>query len=125
MAKGQIKQKQDNINKKQFEALCAIQCTQEEILSVLDMTDKTLNSWCKSTYGLNFSDVFKQKRQGGKASLRRMQWKLAENNVTMGIWLGKQYLGQSDVIEKPDNEQDNSFVEALNKKVEDVWNEEE
>ncbi len=30
-------------------------------------------------------------------SLRRLQWKAAkENNVTMLIWLGKQYLGQTD-----------------------------
>lgn len=105
MAKGQIKPKQDNIDKKQFETLCAIQCTQEEILSVLDITDKTLNSWCNDVYGCNFSEVFKEKRQGGKASLRRMQWKLAEKNATMGIWLGKQYLGQKDQIETNNNVQ--------------------
>ena len=99
MAKGQIKQKQATINQKQFESLCAIQCTQEEILSVLDLTDKTLNSWCNSTYGKNFSEVFAEKRQGGKASLRRMQWLQAEKNPTMAIWLGKQYLKQKDVVE--------------------------
>ena len=27
-------------------------------------------------------------------SLRRSQFKLAEKNATMAIWLGKQYLGQ-------------------------------
>ena len=100
MAKGQIKQKQDKIDKKQFENLCAIQCTEEEICSVLDCNSDTLNSWCKSTYKVNFSEVFKQKRQGGKASLRRNQWRMAENNSTMAIWLGKQYLGQRDVIEE-------------------------
>ena len=25
-----------------------------------------------------------------------MQWRLAEKNASMAIWLGKQYLGQSD-----------------------------
>ncbi len=49
MAKGQIKQKQDNIDKKVFESLCAIQCTQQEICGVLDVDDKTLTSWCKAT----------------------------------------------------------------------------
>jgi hypothetical protein len=35
--------------------------------------------------------------QTGKASLRRMQFKAAEDgNVTMLIWLGKQFLGQKD-----------------------------
>jgi hypothetical protein len=33
----------------------------------------------------------------GRMSLRRLQWKKAqEGNTTMLIWLGKQYLGQSD-----------------------------
>lgn len=122
MAKGQIKQKQDRINKQQFEALCAIQCTQEEILSVLGLSDKTLNSWCKSTYEKSFSEVFKEKRQGGKASLRRMQWKLAEKNATMGIWLGKQYLGQKDKEEEDNSEelkQAKEIIVSIRKTVED------
>ena len=32
-------------------------------------------------------------------SLRRTQFKLAEKNPTMAIFLGKQYLGQRDNIE--------------------------
>ena len=32
-------------------------------------------------------------------SLRRIQWKHAEKSVPMAIWLGKQYLGQKDIIE--------------------------
>jgi len=87
-----------NIDKKQFESLCAIQCTLIEICGVMDVTDKTLNSWCRKTYGKTFSDVFAKKRGLGKASLRRMQWKLAEKNATMGIWLGKQYLDQHDEV---------------------------
>ena len=88
------------INQKEFEALCKIQCTEEEILDVLDIADKTLNNWCKKTYGKTFYEVFKQKRMGGKASLRRNQWKLSETNPSMAIFLGKQYLGQSDKVEE-------------------------
>ena len=85
------------INKKQFESLCAIQCTKEEICDVLDVTEKTLNRWCKEEYGENFSLVFRQKKSLGKTSLRRHQWKLAEaGNYTMQIWLGKQMLKQSE-----------------------------
>ena len=85
------------ISQKQFESLCAIQCTKEEICDVLDVTEKTLNNWCKETYGVGFSLVFSQKRALGKASLRRNQWKLAEKgNSTMQIWLGKQLLKQSE-----------------------------
>lgn len=100
MAKGQIKQKQANINQKQFESLCAIQCTEEEILAVLDIGKNTLIRWCKETYGVDFGTIFKEKRQNGKASLRRNQFKLAETNPTMAIWLGKQYLGQKDHTEQ-------------------------
>jgi len=84
------------INQKTFEGLCQIQCTEEEICAILDVSDETLNKWCKNTYGKTFLEVFREKRIGGKASLRRSQWKLAETNATIAIWLGKQYLGQRD-----------------------------
>lgn len=86
------------IDKKSFESLCGLQCTLEEICGFFDVTDKTLDGWCKRTYGASFSDVFKQKRGNGKISLRRSQWRLAEKSATMAIWLGKQYLGQRDEV---------------------------
>lgn len=87
------------IDRKQFENLCGLQCTKEEICNWFDTTDKTLESWCKRTYGAGFSEVFKQKRGIGKISLRRSQWRLAEKSAAMAIWLGKQYLGQRDEVE--------------------------
>lgn len=87
---------QDRIDKKVFENLCGIQCTLAEICDAFDVEDDTLNSWCKKNYGTTFSEVFKVKRGKGQISLRRMQWKLAEKNPTMAIWLGKQYLNQKD-----------------------------
>lgn len=89
---------QNRIDKRSFENLCGLQCTLEEVCDFFDVNDKTLNSWCKSTYGTTFYDVFKTKRGKGQISLRRMQWKLAEKNASMAIFLGKQYLGQKDVI---------------------------
>ena len=88
------------IDQKQFENLSGLQCTLEEICGWFDVTDKTLDSWCKRTYNASFSEVFKQKRGNGKISLRRMQWRLAEKNATMAIWLGKQYLDQRDIVEQ-------------------------
>lgn len=88
-----------NIDQKQFESLCGLQCTLEEICGWFGITDKTLNSWCKKTYSKTFSEVFKEKRSTGKISLRRHQWRLAEKNANMAIWLGKQYLGQKDQVE--------------------------
>ena len=51
-----------NINQKQFETLCSIQCTEEEICNVLEVTDKTLTRWCKETYGKSFSEIFRDAR---------------------------------------------------------------
>lgn len=92
---GKTKKEKDKF-KQQFESLCSIQCTEEEICAVLDCDEISLISWCKRTYGKTFSQVFKEKRLGGRASLRRNQYLLSEKNATMAIWLGKQYLGQTD-----------------------------
>lgn len=84
------------IKQEQFEAMCQIQATQDEIALVLGVTTRTLNTWCKNTYGKTFFDVFREKREMGKISLRRKQWKLADKSAAMAIFLGKQYLGQRD-----------------------------
>ena len=74
-----------------------IQCTAEEISDVLGMDAKTLDRNLKEAGYANFSDCYKKHSSEGKASLRRMQWKGAQDgNVTMQIWLGKQMLGQRD-----------------------------
>lgn len=87
------------IKQKEFENLCGIQCTKLEICAFFDVTDKTLESWCKRTYHSGFSEVFSQKRGMGKISLRRKQWQLAEKSASMAIFLGKQYLGQRDNVD--------------------------
>lgn len=97
------------ISSDHFESLCRMQCTEEEICAFLGVTDKTLVRWIKSTYKLNgFSEAFKRFSAGGKISLRRSQFKLAEKSAAMAIFLGKNYLGQKDDIEYED-------TEALNK----------
>ena len=104
------------IDQKQFENLCGLQCTLEEICGWFGVTDKTLDGWCKRTYHASFSEVFKQKRGTGKISLRRAQFRLAEKNANMAIWLGKQYLGQKDVVEnvtKADMDQFERIVVAV------------
>lgn len=90
---------QDKINKKEFESLCSLMCTEVEIADFFDVDEDTLNTWCKHTYGNTFSEVFKKKCSKGKMSLRRYQFEQAKTNPTLSIWLGKQWLGQSDKIE--------------------------
>lgn len=84
------------IDKKLFENLCGIMCTEAEMCNLLDVTDKTLNSWCKRTYGKSFSEVYKKYSDTGRISLRRLQFQHAKKSVPMAIFLGKQYLGQRD-----------------------------
>lgn len=109
------------IDQKNFESLCGLQCTLEEICGFFDVTDKTLDGWCKRTYGTSFSGVFKQKRGTGKISLRRAQFRLAEKNANMAIWLGKQYLGQRDdvnlSIEKREPDELSKSLEELGKEL--------
>lgn len=72
--------------------LAMIGCTRREIATIVGCNVDTL---CD-----NFSDVLQKGDDEGRRSLRRMQWKAAEEgNVTAQIWLGKNRLGQSDKIE--------------------------
>ena len=88
-----------NIDKDQFEKLCGIQCTLEEIAGFFNCSEDTIQRWCEREYKANFAVIFKIHSMQGKISLRRAQFKLAQKNTSMAIWLGKQYLGQKDVIE--------------------------
>lgn len=75
-----------------------MQCTKEEIQAWFDVSDKTLDGWCKREYHKSFSEVFAEKKGVGKISLRRMQWHLAERSAAMAIHLGKNILGQTDNV---------------------------
>ena len=92
--KGPVNEKEMKI----FEGLCEIQCTLKEIASAFDVTKDTIIKRIEEWYGEKFSTVFQQKKDKGKISLRRGQWKKAvdQKSVPMLIWLGKQYLEQTD-----------------------------
>ena len=85
------------ISQEQFEKLCGLQCTLDEIASFFKCSNDTIENWCKRTYQQNFSDIYKIHSAVGKISLRRYQFKQAEKSTAMAIFLGKQYLGQRDV----------------------------
>ena len=84
------------IDQKTFEKLCALFCTEEDIADFFECSVDTVNRWCKSTYDMTFAEIYPKKRSKGKISLRRIQFDIAKNNATMAIFLGKNYLGQSD-----------------------------
>ena len=103
------------IDKEEFEKLLALHCTLSECCAFFDCDDKTLNKWCKEQYGTTYSEVFRIKSGLGKISLRRAQFRLAERNAAMAIFLGKNLLGQSDTPNTlaDDTIEDDSISKAL------------
>lgn len=109
------------IDQTQFEKLCGMQCTLKEIAGFFDCSEDTIERWCKRTYNNTFADTFKNHSAAGLISLRRNQFKLAEKSAAMAIFLGKQYLGQTDHIEVESSitdstrEEVNILIDELNK----------
>ena len=79
--------------------MAMIHCTGEEIAGILGMDYDTLNRIMKEKRKMTIAEYLRHKGSSGNMSLRRAQWKSAEGgNVSMQIWLGKQWLGQSDNV---------------------------
>lgn len=96
-----------DINKQEFEKLCGLQCTLEEIAGWFNCSEDTIQRWVQKEYGETFAVIYKKHSGKGKISLRRNQMQIAKTNATMAIWLGKQYLGQrenQETMNKQDNE---------------------
>ena len=76
-----------------------MQATQQEIASSFRMHINTLESYLLEAFGMGFSQLKELVNGTGKLSLRRYQFKQAETSASMAIWLGKIWLGQTDVTE--------------------------
>jgi len=83
-----------SINLGELEKLAAMQCTDEEIAGWFGVSTRTIERRRKSRV---FAETIQRGRAKGRISLRRAQLKMLEDgSATMGVWLGKQYLGQTD-----------------------------
>jgi len=71
-------------------ALAKIHCSVSEIASIVGVNKDTISRRCK--------DIIEKAKDEGRMSLRRAQFHKAinEGNVVMQIFLGKNWLGQSD-----------------------------
>lgn len=79
------------IDDEQIAMLASFGCTNIEIAEMARISLRTLNR--------RYIDVITNGRNKLAMSLRRKQYEMAMNgNVTMLIWLGKQYLGQTDKL---------------------------
>jgi len=80
----------------ELEKLSMMQATDEEIAAWFGVTTRTIE-WRRKKK--KFAEVMDRGKAKGRISVRRMQMKLLEQgNATMGVWLGKNILGQVDEI---------------------------
>ena len=78
-----------------FKRLAGVQCTIVEIAAVMGVSHDTIQR--RMADNCEWQEAYAAGMHTGRASIRRQQFQaLAEGNVTMMIWLGKQYLGQRD-----------------------------
>ena len=81
--------------------------TEEAVADIMKVSISSLVRWLKKTRGVTFDDLKKQKHEGLRLKLAGKQYELAmKGNPSMLIWLGKQWLGQSDKMDQKINEQD-------------------
>lgn len=78
--------------------LCALQCTQADIASWFGVSRPTIER--RVAEDPEFREAMERGYARGRISLRRRQIQRAEaGGDVMLIWLGKQYLGQTDRVE--------------------------
>ena len=78
--------------------LAGLMCSDEEIAAM--MSDQyesiSVDTLTNENNGATFAECKAKGQAQGKASLRRNQFKLSESNAAMAIFLGKNWLGQTD-----------------------------
>lgn len=78
----------------ELEKLAAMHCTQQEVAAFFDTTHKTISIKLRQE---PYKTVWERGWGKGNASLRRKQFELAmAGDKTMLVWLGKQWLSQTD-----------------------------
>jgi hypothetical protein len=77
------------IDPERVEDLAGLGCTNEEVAAALGVSADTIER--------RFAGAIQKGRLRFQVSVRRIQYRLAEQgNAAMAIWLGKQYLGQTE-----------------------------
>lgn len=89
--------KQIKINWNLVKQYLKAQCSAEGIAGIIGVSRDTLYGRCPKDLGIGFDELRQEMRETGKELLRKTQFDLAvQGDKAMLIWLGKQYLGQSD-----------------------------
>jgi len=97
----------------EVEKLASYHCEDQEIAAFFDVDPKTVQRRKKDDPA--FLSAIEKGRDKGKLSLRRWQFDAAKTgNITMLIWLGKQYLGQADKADWMKDGKPFEFTIAIN-----------
>lgn len=90
----------------EFDKLCAIQCTTEELSAWYDVSIDTIERAIKRVHKKGFAEYYARKRKNGFISIRRVTFQKAQaGDKTALLLFWKQYLGYVDKkiveLEKP------------------------
>ncbi len=85
------------IDWKQFAKLCAMQATLREIAAWFECSEDSIERAVRREHEMRFAEYHAQKAVKGLYAIRRKQYEVAmSGDRVMLIWLGKQYLDQSN-----------------------------
>lgn len=87
----------DEATLKQIEGLGRLQATVREAAAFFKVSPVTFEAFLKQP---GVREAFEEGKGQGLLSLRRSQFRLAESNAAMAIFLGKNYLDQADRVEQ-------------------------
>lgn len=77
--------------------LCEYPMINNDIAALMDLSVDTIERAVRKEYNLTFAEYKDQRQSHLRKTLLAKQIEVAKNgNVAMLIWLGKQYLGQSE-----------------------------
>lgn len=94
---------QRELDRKQFESLCGMQCSVEMLCGWFSCDEAALNAWCMDTYGEDFRSAFDRLAMMGLIVLRRDQVAAAKKNVSMARHLEAQRAGHDSLPKKRKN----------------------
>jgi len=98
-----------DISLKDVRKLARLQCTRLEAAAFLGIRKQTFDRLIREDERVR--DAWEQGKQLGKISLRRKQFKLADDSAPMAIFLGKQYLDQREIVTQEHSGRDGGPIE--------------
>jgi len=91
--------KKIDIDFKELERLCYMQCSEKEIAQWFHCSIDTIVLRIREKFSISFPEYFGRHRVGGLISLRRNMFKMSEKSPQMAIFLAKNWLGMKDTQE--------------------------